>query len=315
MGFKFRKSKKILPGVRVNFSKRGVGVSFGGKRARYSISPTGRRTTSFKVAPGLTYSTSSGGKKRKKQKKSSYAVSSYEYPRKELKTSNSFAVIILFVSFFLLWIFGIELSWNIVLLKVISILIAFIFIAFMLINNIPSLKIKVLGLLSKSDTPNIDFLPLQKTLIENSPDELIYSKKELLEMAQSSASNCLRIFKDSILIVVKTTDPDTFFNRYSLLLEQAQKIEILSDYVNFNGVEPKSVYQEALNDKQKQIYQMINRYWNETSKGADSLKTNNGKKNRYQKFYDSLERYKNEMSEENIKYYTNKYETAISYLK
>lgn len=69
MGFKFRKSKKILPGVRLNFSKKGMGVSFGGKHARYSISPTGRRTTSFKIAPGLTYSTSSGGKKRKSSPK------------------------------------------------------------------------------------------------------------------------------------------------------------------------------------------------------------------------------------------------------
>ncbi|MCM1328407.1 MAG: DUF4236 domain-containing protein [Ruminococcus sp.] len=70
MGLKFRKSKKILPGVRVNLSKKGVGVSFGGKHARCSISSTGRHTTSVRIAPGLTYSTSSGGSgKQKKNRK------------------------------------------------------------------------------------------------------------------------------------------------------------------------------------------------------------------------------------------------------
>ena len=37
---------KVLPGVRLNFSKSGVGASFGVPGARYSISPTGRRTVS-----------------------------------------------------------------------------------------------------------------------------------------------------------------------------------------------------------------------------------------------------------------------------
>lgn len=200
MGFKFRKSKKILPGVKVNFSKRGVGVSFGGKHARYSISPTGRRTTSFKIAPGLTYSTSSGGKKRKKQRKSSYAVSSYEYPRKELKTSNSFAVIILFVLFILLWIFGIELSWNVVLLKVISILIAFIFIAFMLVNNIPPLKSLVLGLFHKDKKTDIENCKSEvenvTQLIDNESFDIINQAAELcIDDGQASVSYLQRKLK------------------------------------------------------------------------------------------------------------------------
>lgn len=316
MGFRFRKSKKILPGVKVNFSKRGMGVSFGGKNARYSISPTGRRTTSFKVAPGLTYTTSSGGRKRQSKRRSAPQTGyAYTEPRKQVKPSNAAAVIFSFLSFFLLWIFGIELSWNATLLKVISILIAVLFVIFMLVNNIESLKNKILDITGLNKKQKTELLQLQKILIENSPDELLYSKNELLQTAQSEASNCLRIFKDSILIIVKTADPDTFFSRYDLLLKQAERIDILSDYVKFNGVEPKSVYQEALNDKQKQIYQMINRYWSETIKGADSLKTDNGKKNRYQKFYDTLERYKNEISEENIIYYTAKYRSALFCLK
>lgn len=52
MGFRFRKSVKIAPGVRMNLSKRGVGMSFG-------IPGT-----------GISYSTSSGGRKRKSTRSS-----------------------------------------------------------------------------------------------------------------------------------------------------------------------------------------------------------------------------------------------------
>lgn len=225
MGFKFRKSKKILPGVKLNFSNKGMGVSFGGKHARYSISPTGRRTASIKVAPGLTYTTSS-----KKAVKMRFSL----FKKKKL-------------------------------------------------------------------------LKLQKLLISNSPNKLIQNERQLMEMAQAKASNHLKIFKDSILIVTETADPDTFFERYNLILQHSEKIGELSDYVKIKGVKPKSICQEVLNDKQNQIHQMIARYWDKTVNDAAALKTENGKKKRYQKFFDTLERYKGEMSEENIAYYTGKF--------
>ena len=56
MGLNFRRSMKILPGVRLNFSKNGTGVSFGTRGARYSISPTGRRTISTGIpGTGISY--------------------------------------------------------------------------------------------------------------------------------------------------------------------------------------------------------------------------------------------------------------------
>jgi hypothetical protein len=46
MGFGYRKRKKIAPGVNLNFSKKGVGVSVGKKGARLSRSATGRKQVS-----------------------------------------------------------------------------------------------------------------------------------------------------------------------------------------------------------------------------------------------------------------------------
>lgn len=310
MGFRFRKSKKIMPGVRLNFSKKGMGVSFGGKHARYSISPTGRRTTSFKVAPGLTYTTSSGGRKRRNKRRST-AQTDYTYssPRKQIKPSNAVAVIFSFLSFFLIWIIGIELGWNATLLKVISILIITLFIAFMLVNNIPPLKALFLGRFRKDKKTDVESYENQT---ENNRTNILDSPEK---MEQYSAANSLRICRESIKIIYETTNPDTFFSRYEIILRKTANIEAHSDKFNFGDLSPQTMRQEVVNGKQKYVRNMIDRYWNETVKGAESLKTDNGKKNRYQKFYDTLEQYKNEISEENIRYYTDKYHSAVSCLK
>jgi len=47
----FRKSFKVAPGVHINLSKRGTGVSFGGRGAHVSLSPTGRVTKTVSI-PG-----------------------------------------------------------------------------------------------------------------------------------------------------------------------------------------------------------------------------------------------------------------------
>jgi hypothetical protein len=56
MGFRFRKSFRVAPGVRLNVSKRGAGVSLGGKGFTHSIGPSGRRTTISAPGTGVSYS-------------------------------------------------------------------------------------------------------------------------------------------------------------------------------------------------------------------------------------------------------------------
>lgn len=67
MGFGFRKSFKIAPGVRLNLSNKSVGVSAGVKGLRYSVNSRGqRRTTASIPGTGLSYtSTSSSGRSYK----------------------------------------------------------------------------------------------------------------------------------------------------------------------------------------------------------------------------------------------------------
>lgn len=66
MGLRFRKSIKLAPGVRVNLGKKSASVSVGGKGARYTVSSTGRRTSSVGIpGTGLSYvKTHTAGKKQ-----------------------------------------------------------------------------------------------------------------------------------------------------------------------------------------------------------------------------------------------------------
>lgn len=70
MAFRFRKSIKIAKGVRLNVSKKGVGVSVGTRGARYSVHSSGRRTKSVGLpGTGLSYVETSTSKKKKKTHK------------------------------------------------------------------------------------------------------------------------------------------------------------------------------------------------------------------------------------------------------
>lgn len=63
MGFRFRKSMKIAPGVRLNFNKGSTSVTFGGRGAKYTVSSSGKKTASVGLpGTGVSYSTTVGDK-------------------------------------------------------------------------------------------------------------------------------------------------------------------------------------------------------------------------------------------------------------
>lgn len=61
MGFRFRKSFKIAPGVKLNINKKSAGLTFGGKGAHFTMNTKGKNTTSVGVpSTGLYYTSTSG---------------------------------------------------------------------------------------------------------------------------------------------------------------------------------------------------------------------------------------------------------------
>jgi hypothetical protein len=73
MGFKFRKSIKVAPGVKINVTHKGVGVSAGVKGASISTGPSGSRITTSLPGTGISYEQRIGKKNGSKQRTSSSA--------------------------------------------------------------------------------------------------------------------------------------------------------------------------------------------------------------------------------------------------
>jgi hypothetical protein len=58
MGFRFRKSVRLIPGVRLNFSRSGPSVTVGGHGLSTNYSKRGARSTVSLPGTGLSYSKS-----------------------------------------------------------------------------------------------------------------------------------------------------------------------------------------------------------------------------------------------------------------
>lgn len=79
MGFNFRKSLKIAPGVRLNITKKGISsVSLGGKGARVNLGKKGTRTTVGLPGTGLSYSSYSPKQVKKESLRSAPTKSSMQ---------------------------------------------------------------------------------------------------------------------------------------------------------------------------------------------------------------------------------------------
>jgi tetratricopeptide (TPR) repeat protein len=67
MGVRFRRSLKLGPGVRLNATKSGVGMSFGPRGLRYSVHSSGRQTRSIGIpGSGLSHVEVSAGSSRRR---------------------------------------------------------------------------------------------------------------------------------------------------------------------------------------------------------------------------------------------------------
>lgn len=79
MGFNFRKSLKIAPGVRLNITKKGISsLSIGGKGARVNLGKKGTRTTVGLPGTGLSYSSYSPKQVKKEPVRSAPTKSSMQ---------------------------------------------------------------------------------------------------------------------------------------------------------------------------------------------------------------------------------------------
>lgn len=172
-----------------------------------------------------------------------------------------------------------------------------------------------MGLFDIFGKKKAELLELQKIVLDNSPDQLVLSEKQLIELAKIHAQNSLRIVQDCSKILQSTVKPDVFFERFQLLILHSSNMAILEKYVPFRGASPMAAFNVLMAEKQQCINQFLIRYFCSVFDKAETLKTDKGKFNQYKKFYDSLLPYYDEMDADNIDYIETKYKAYTRRLK
>lgn len=110
MGFRFRKSFKIAPGIKVNFNKKSTGVTFGGKGFHYTVNSKGKKTASVGIpGSGLYYSSTSGGCSKNETKKSQGSTDVMESTNTKKWYQKTGFIILLLIFFFPV---GLFLMWK-----------------------------------------------------------------------------------------------------------------------------------------------------------------------------------------------------------
>ncbi len=77
MPFRFRRSIRLAPGIRLNLSKSGVSTSFGKRGADVTVGHGRVRTTVGMPGTGISYTTSTSTKAGRKRRSSPSSVASW----------------------------------------------------------------------------------------------------------------------------------------------------------------------------------------------------------------------------------------------
>ena len=110
------------------------------------------------------------------------------------------------------------------------------------------------------------------------------------------------ILSDCINIVDTTNNPDVFLSRYELMIETLGKLSATETFADFSGSKPSVMLAELTKPqtRQEQTNNFIQRSYDAALASASKLKTEKGKLNRLRKYFDEMERYKNQMPDGSI---------------
>lgn len=153
-------------------------------------------------------------------------------------------------------------------------------------------------------------LEWQQLLIPGS-DQLYLTLEQLQYQTETAIETHKRIMLDCQHLILKTTNVQIFFERYSLLIEKISILQRLKNFTDIDGYQYTEDYDylltEYINDKQFYIKQLFDRCWNEAIIKADSMKTEKGKRNQFDKLMSSFVRYKNHMTNDTVQQFLDKY--------
>lgn len=160
-----------------------------------------------------------------------------------------------------------------------------------------------------------NLLNLQKLVVQNSPDELIYSEAQLLKMTNSIVNRETKIAYDCEHLIDTTIKPKVFFERFDLLYFTLFYLGKFEPYIKFEQYIPSKRINTLDIESTQIIDSFLKRYVASIDEAANNMKTAKGKMNKYQKFYDSLQPYYYALNDEHKQFIENVYQSSINKLK
>lgn len=151
-------------------------------------------------------------------------------------------------------------------------------------------------------TPKNAFLLEWQNLICEPSDKLYMSEKQLQDFSIDIGNRKLEILNDCARLMTTTTNIDTFFYRYDCYIDILKFLSKLERFVKMEGDSPSKKIQQISGKYDSLVIEFIDRYWEDTRQKAESLKTEKGRINRYKKFEESFEKYRNRLSESVLEY-------------
>lgn len=163
-----------------------------------------------------------------------------------------------------------------------------------------------MGFLDKILGGNADMIDWQNAVMEDKSDKLYMSRKQLEAVTIQKVTDNIRIFDDNANIITTTVKPDVFFSRLELSEEKIDELVRIEPYIKYAKAitlyKPISdIAEEFKQYEEKCMTDFLYRAYQKTKEKADSMKTDKGKTNQYEKFQNSISPYVGKLSTENKK--------------
>lgn len=303
---RFRKSFKVAPGVKINLNKKSVGVTIGGKGARYTVNTSGQRTLSTGIpGTGLYFVETSKGKKGSgKSKKGNNSAGENSGNASEV---NLYSMVNVHAR---------EAKQRVKNCPVLGALSAALGLVFLICSYYVLGIILILlgGYIFK-------FLRSKYKKLAEAEENKLYELQQLLYGAESSVGSVPE--NDIVGLMVqkvgsalsglsehadhmdKAKTPEEFFDSYIVAKDKLNELIPFEPYFRFTA-SPSEAMKTLYGDQSTVCIDFVRDCYEKTEKKAEELVTERGRMGRYQRLYDSMKPYLDVMDKKSYDYVKDK---------
>lgn len=145
-------------------------------------------------------------------------------------------------------------------------------------------------------------IELQNILFNINYNKLKVSTKQLNDSLNNYVYEHSKIVDDCVNLLGNSTNPDTFFTRFNLLITHLKALSKIERHYSFSSMLPSVQLKKLSSEKEMMINAFIDKCWENLLSNITNLKTEKAMQNNINKFFENMNLYKNNMSSSNIKH-------------